>query len=75
MISRENRKEWTNVRRHNQVLANKDASPFLCCLAVVVVIVMVVVVVVFKHQLLAKLKNASQMDRRTNRPTNGQTLI
>ena len=29
-----------------QVLANKDASPFLCCFVVVVVVVMVVMVVV-----------------------------
>ena len=29
-----------------QVLANKDASPFLCCFVVVVVVVIVIMVVV-----------------------------
>ena len=39
-----------NVDLSKQVLANKDASPFLYCFVVVVVVVMVVVVaVVWMH--------------------------
>ena len=33
-------------RSKKQVLANKDASPFLCCFVVVVEVVMVAVVIV-----------------------------
>ena len=34
------------VKLSKQVLANKDASPFLCCFVAVVVVVVVVIVVV-----------------------------